>query len=74
MSLLVLEPLGVENGLTFIMGSLTSCSDLANNGRGHQVHDPNVISSDNVVEMSNSQSNGPPSVLPCKKQKNEGKN
>jgi hypothetical protein len=47
------------------MGSLTSCTD---HGKGHQVHDPNVISSDNVAKISNSQSNGPLSVPPCKKQ------
>jgi hypothetical protein len=56
------------------MGSLTSCINSANHGGGHQVHDLNVIYSDNVVEISNPQSNDPPFVPPCKKQKNEGNN
>jgi hypothetical protein len=56
------------------MGSFTSCTNSVNHGKGHQVHDPNVISSDNVAEISNSQSNGPLSLPPCKKQENEGKN
>jgi len=64
----------VENGLAFIMGSLTSCIDSANHGKGHQVHDPNVIFNDNVAEISNSRSNNPLFVPPCKKQENEGKN
>jgi hypothetical protein len=64
----------VENGLAFIMGSFTSCTDSANHRKGHQVHDPNVKSSDNVVDISDSQSNGFPFVPPCKKQKNEGEN
>jgi len=55
------------------MGSLASSTNLTNHGRGHQVHDPNIISNDNVVEIFDFQSNGLPFVPPCKKQKNEGK-
>jgi hypothetical protein len=55
------------------MGNFASSIHSANHGRDHQVHDPNVISSDNV-EIFDFQSNGPPFVPPCKKQKNEGKN
>jgi hypothetical protein len=62
----------VENGPTLVMGSLASSTNSASHGRNHQVHDPNVISSDNVVEIFDFQSNGPPFVPPCKKQKNKG--
>jgi hypothetical protein len=56
------------------MGSFTSCTNSADHGKGHQVHDPHVISSDNVAEISKFQYNNPPFVPPCKKQKNERKN
>jgi hypothetical protein len=54
------------------MGSLASSTNLTNHGRDHQVHDPNIISNDNVVEIFDFQSNGLPFVPPCKKQKTEG--
>jgi hypothetical protein len=60
----------VENGPTLFMGNLASFIDSANHGR----YNPNVISSDNVVETFDFQSNSTPFVPPCKKQKNEGKN
>jgi hypothetical protein len=42
-------------------------------GRDHQVHDLDVISNNNVVELSDFQSDDPTFIPPCKKQKNEGK-
>jgi hypothetical protein len=56
------------------MGNFGSSIDSANHGRDHQIHDLNVISSDNVVEIFDFQSNGPPFIPPYKKQNNEGKN
>ncbi len=42
-------------------------------GRDHQVHDLDVISNNNVVELFDFQYDGPTFISPCKKQKNEGK-
>jgi len=51
---------------------LPSFANLVDHVRDH-FHDLEVISSDNVIELSNYYSNNPLFVSPCKKQKKEGK-
>jgi hypothetical protein len=57
---------------TPILVCFVSFTNFTNHAKNH-LHDLEVIFNDNVVELSNSQFNGPPSAPPCKKQKNERK-
>jgi hypothetical protein len=59
-------------GPTPILVCFVSFTNLTNHAKNH-LHDLEVIFNDNVVELSNSQFNGPPSAPPCKKQQNERK-
>jgi hypothetical protein len=62
-----------ENGLVLSWVILHVPMALAIHGKDHQVHDLDVTSNDNVVELSDFHSDGPIFIPPCKKQKNEGK-
>jgi hypothetical protein len=59
-------------GPTPILVCFASFTNLTNHARDH-LHDPKVIFSDNVVELSNSQFNGPPSVHLVKRKKMKGR-
>lgn len=59
-------------GPTFILVHLVSFVDLTSHVKNH-IHDHEIISSDNIVELSDFQFDNPLFVPPYKKHKNEGK-
>jgi hypothetical protein len=59
----------VENGLGLSWVILHVLIASAAHGKDHQIHDLDVISNNNVVQLCNFQFDGPTFIPPCKKQK-----